>query len=141
GAAHPGVDLRLAADGVYIRADRDQLTRMLNNLVINAEQAIPEGRAPAIELGLDADHKNAILTVSDNGVGIPESRQVDIFDPSFTTKTRGMGLGLAMVRNIVEGFGGSMNLQSQEGVGTTFAIHLPRVDNPSVQQSQIPESP
>ena len=66
-----------------------------------------------------------IISVSDNGCGIAEDQGDKIFEPRFTTKTKGMGLGLAMVKNIIDGFGGKVWYNSKLGVGTTFYVSLP----------------
>lgn len=70
------------------------------------------------------DHK---ITVSDNGIGITEENKSKIFEPKFTTKTSGMGLGLAMVKNIVETYEGSITFTSQSGSGTTFTVTFPKI--------------
>ena len=67
------------------------------------------------------------MTVSDNGDGISEERLTRIFEPKFTTKTHGLGLGLAMVRAIVQGAKGEVTVQSEEGEGTEFEVRLPCV--------------
>lgn len=123
--AHSGVTLRDNRDTGEIEADKDQLTRVLNNLILNAEQAIPADRSPEIILGYRLEEDTVEIWVQDNGVGIPESRREKVFEPSFTTKTQGMGLGLAMVRNIITGFKGTITFESKEGVGTRFVIRLP----------------
>lgn len=130
GAAHENIRLELPEEELSISGDKDQLTRVLNNLILNAEQAIPEGRAPEITVGCLATEGDRVqLYVRDNGVGVPDDKREKIFEPSFTTKTQGMGLGLAMVRNIVKGFNGDITLESTVGKGTTFIIDLPKVIN------------
>lgn len=125
-AAHELVGIQCPEESVHIEADRDQLTRVLNNLILNAEQAIPEGRDPEVVVGYRTIKDDLVeIFVRDNGIGIPESRREKVFEPSFTTKTQGMGLGLAMVKNIVKGFKGEITFESKEGQGTTFIVRLP----------------
>ncbi|MCB0396572.1 MAG: GHKL domain-containing protein [Flavobacteriales bacterium] len=107
-------------------ADKDQLVRVFNNLIKNGIQAIPEDRAGKIEVVLEDEGRQWIIEVRDNGSGIPRDQLDKIFVPNFTTKTGGMGLGLAMVKNIVEGFGGSIWFETSEGKGTVFVIALPK---------------
>jgi nitrogen fixation/metabolism regulation signal transduction histidine kinase len=108
-----------------IRADREQLLRVFNNLLKNAEQSIPEGRVPNITVVLRRTDEQVIAEVRDNGSGIAGADQERIFRPNFTTKSSGMGLGLAMVQRIVEGAGGKVWFETREGQGTTFFVALP----------------
>lgn len=110
---------------VIIQGDKDQLVRAMNNLINNAIQAIPEGREPQISVDLRKEGEEVLISISDNGVGIPEDQAEKIFEPRFTTKTKGMGLGLAMVKSIIDGFRGNIWFESEIGVGTTFYISLP----------------
>ena len=66
------------------------------------------------------------ITVEDNGIGISEENKSKVFEPKFTTKTSGMGLGLAMVKNIVETYKGNITFTSQQGIGTTFTVTFPQ---------------
>jgi nitrogen fixation/metabolism regulation signal transduction histidine kinase len=110
---------------LMVRADREQLLRVFNNLLRNAEQSIPEGRTPRIDLVLRKGAQEVIAEVRDNGSGIAEADRERIFRPNFTTKSSGMGLGLAMVQRIVEGAGGRVWFGTVEGEGTTFFVSLP----------------
>lgn len=105
-----------------LQADRKQLIRALNNLIKNAIQAIPSDREGFILLTLTQNEKSAILTISDNGIGIPETETSKIFQPYFTTKSAGTGLGLAMVKNILQEFGATISFTSEVNKGTTFTI-------------------
>ena len=78
------------------------------------------------ELGLKSSNQHILLSVKDNGIGIPEAQQAKIFEPSFTTKSTGMGMGLAIVQSIVLGHSGRIWLESTPGKGTTFFIELPK---------------
>lgn len=106
--------------------DRTQLIRVVTNLVKNGIQAIPEGKSPKIMVNVFVEEKDVVITVADNGVGITEENKKKIFEPKFTTKTSGMGLGLGMVKNIVETYGGNITFTSQEGKGTVFKVNFPR---------------
>ncbi len=108
-----------------IYGDRDQLVRVMNNLLTNSFQAIPKDREPEIKVKVSRVYDNVLISVSDNGVGIPADQGDKIFEPRFTTKTKGMGLGLAMVKNIVDGFNGKIWYESVLGKGTSFHISLP----------------
>jgi len=108
-----------------IIADKDQLSRVFNNLIKNAIQAIPEDKAGKIEIKLHEKEATVFISITDNGRGIPEETKNKIFVPSFTTKTTGMGLGLAIAKNIIEAIGGNIRFETQENVGTTFFIELP----------------
>jgi signal transduction histidine kinase len=110
---------------VYVRADRSQLVRIITNLMKNAIQAIPEERQGRIHVRLAEDKPDAVLSVEDNGSGIPAEVQEKLFTPYFTTKSSGTGLGLAMTRQMVEAWGGSIRFETEQGEGTTFFIRLP----------------
>ncbi|WP_418646397.1 sensor histidine kinase [Tenacibaculum insulae] len=112
---------------LFAHLDKTQLIRILTNLVKNATQAIKEtDTAPRIEVKVTSDGNNVKITVSDNGKGIANKNKELIFEPKFTTKTSGMGLGLAMIKNIIEAYNGSINFTSTEGVGTVFTVILPK---------------
>ena len=111
---------------ILLKGDKDQLVRVMNNLINNAIQAVPEEREPEIRIGMKKREDHTVLiSVSDNGSGIPDEQKDKIFEPRFTTKTKGMGLGLAMVKNIINGFGGEIWFETELGKGTTFYISLP----------------
>jgi signal transduction histidine kinase len=123
-----GVEVRMKnhnQEDVTVYADPDQISRALSNLVKNAIQAIPSQRKGLIEIGLDSKDQKALVTVSDNGAGIPEQMNGKLFRPNFTTKSGGMGMGLAIVRKIIEDLGGSITFDTTPGEGTTFYIRLP----------------
>ncbi len=103
--------------------DRNILKRALGNLVSNAVQAMPNGG----KLTLKAFQKAAdlVVTVSDTGIGIPDKVKPKLFTPFFTTKSKGQGLGLAVVKRMIEALNGSVTFESIEGNGTTFIVRLP----------------
>ncbi len=111
---------------LYIMADRDQFIRIFTNLVKNAEQAIPKNRQGKIEIIAFSDEKEVIIKISDNGAGIPDELRSKIFTPNFTTKTTGTGLGLAMVKNSIVSFGGTIFFETVINDGTVFVIKLPK---------------
>lgn len=111
----------------FINADRDQLLRCFNNLLKNAIEAIPQGRFGTIEISYLITSKNILLSVKDNGNGIPENLREKIFEPNFTTKSSGTGLGLAFVKNSIENAGGKVWFETIMGIGTTFYFSLPEV--------------
>jgi signal transduction histidine kinase len=106
-------------------ADRNHLTRVLNNLFKNAIQAIPDGKHGIIDLSIYQEEEKVVLKVSDNGSGIPPAIQEKVFVPNFSTKTSGTGLGLAICKSIIESFNGHIRFETEEGVGTTFFVELP----------------
>jgi nitrogen fixation/metabolism regulation signal transduction histidine kinase len=111
---------------VFVMADKEQLMRVFINLVKNGLQSIPEGREGLIRVGLETlkDHKVRI-TFADNGKGIPEEIRDKLFQPNFTTKSGGMGMGLAITHNIIRSFGGSIWYDTVLHQGTTFYVELP----------------
>lgn len=111
---------------IIIKFDRTQLIRVITNLVKNAIQALSPNRTPLITVCVREKDENAIITVEDNGVGISKENTPKIFEPKFTTKTSGMGLGLGMVKNIVETYNGSITFTSEENKGTIFTVTIPK---------------
>ncbi len=110
---------------VYIWADNKQISRALINLIKNAIQAIPEGVKGKVVIELERKDDKALVKVIDNGTGIPEEVRGKLFTPSFTTKSSGMGLGLSMVKNIVQNARGKIWFDTQIGKGTVFYIEFP----------------
>jgi len=108
---------------LLIYGNRDRIEQAMLNLGRNALQAMPEGG----ELCLTAAMKEveAVITFEDTGHGIAEEHSALVFEPFFTTRARGTGLGLALCKKIVEGHGGSITLKSEVGVGTTVTVTLP----------------
>jgi two-component system, NtrC family, nitrogen regulation sensor histidine kinase NtrY len=108
----------------FIYADKEQMLRVCNNLLKNALQAIPKNQQGEINISLTKKDKFFIIKIKDNGTGIEEDKWSKIFTPNFTTKTAGMGLGLAMVKNIVETFGGKIWFETTHETGTSFYVSL-----------------
>ncbi|MCF8238769.1 MAG: GHKL domain-containing protein [Saprospiraceae bacterium] len=115
----------LPQDDLLVNADKNQLIRVLNNLIKNAIQAIPEDRAGRIHIRLYKKDGAAVIEVEDNGTGIPEEMQEKVFMPNFTTKSSGTGLGLAICRNILDMVGGKLYFRTRPGRGSTFFVELP----------------
>ena len=118
-----------------VEADEGQINQVINNLLINADQAMPSGGIIKIEAGNViveegsdlplSEGKYVKLTITDQGIGIPSKYLDKIFDPYFTTKQKGSGLGLATAYSIIKNHSGHIKVESQVGVGTTFYIYLP----------------
>ena len=122
---HAAFTLDLPDHALPVLADREELRRVVINLLTNALQAIPTGTPGEIRLHAWSDAASAYASVSDNGTGIPEEVQPRVFQPSFSTKTSGMGLGLAISRRGVEAVGGTITFATEIGEGTTFTVRLP----------------
>lgn len=111
---------------IIAKFDRTQLIRVVTNLVKNGIQAIPnDSKNPRIEVRVFTEGQNVNITIEDNGSGIAEDTKHKIFEPKFTTKSSGMGLGLAMVKNIVETYNGSITFTTELGKGTVFTVSIP----------------
>lgn len=117
------VDIRIPEDIPSLSLDRRYIKQALLNLIKNAVQAMPEGGVLTVWAQL-RDGRLA-LSFSDTGVGIPEHLKEKIFEPYFTTKETGSGLGLTLVYKIVQEHGGEIEVQSKEGKGTTFTLLFP----------------
>ncbi|WP_136667573.1 ATP-binding protein [Flavobacterium sp. H122] len=115
---------------IITKIDRTQLIRIITNLVKNAIQAIPEEQGnKKIIVSVTKESNYAIIKVQDNGKGIAQEDFERVFEPKFTTKTSGMGLGLAIIKNIIENYNGSITFESELNKGTTFKVTLPIVNN------------
>ncbi len=111
---------------VIAKLDRTQLIRVVTNLVKNAIQAVPDVESPRILVTVVAQDETVKIMVADNGIGIADEFKEKVFEPKFTTKSSGMGLGLGMVKNIVENYNGTIDFTSQKGKGTVFSVKFPR---------------
>ena len=112
-------------DDLYIFADKNHLVRILNNLLKNAIQAIPDDRRGKIEIELKRQDNDAVIRISDNGTGIPDHMKDKVFTPNFTTKSSGTGLGLAIAANMVDSFNGRIYFETRPGKGTDFFVSIP----------------
>ena len=116
----------LADEELFVQADETQVQQVLMNLCLNARDAMPEGgrmRVRTTRVATEGDW--VCLSVSDQGTGIPEAIKPHLFDPFFSTKERGTGLGLAVVRQIVESHGGRIEVTSEAGQGARFEVWWP----------------
>jgi two-component system, NtrC family, nitrogen regulation sensor histidine kinase NtrY len=111
---------------IIARMDRTQLIRVITNLVKNAIQAIPkEQRLKTVKVSIRREEHKVLISVKDNGTGIDPANATQIFEPKFTTKSSGMGLGLGIIKNIIENYKGTITFESESGKGTTFTVCLP----------------
>ncbi|MDT0675292.1 sensor histidine kinase [Autumnicola musiva] len=111
---------------ILAKFDRTQLIRVVTNLVKNAVQALQGKENPKIVVSVEEEEEEVCVTICDNGSGISEENKGKIFEPKFTTKSSGMGLGLAMVKNIVETYNGSISFVSNPDKGTIFKVRFPK---------------
>ncbi|UCF93441.1 MAG: PAS domain S-box protein [Desulfobacterales bacterium] len=130
-------DFEFEADVLFAEVDEGQISQVIHNLILNADQAMPEGGIiyirgeriallPSNALSLEAG-EYAKLTIQDRGTGIKKEHLKKVFDPYFTTKQKGSGLGLAVAYSIIDKHNGRITVDSELGVGTTFSIYLPAV--------------
>jgi signal transduction histidine kinase len=110
-----------------VHGDAETLYRAFSNLIINAIQAMPNGGIFSISSKLDSSSSSLEITFRDTGIGMDETTAKNIFNPFFTTKDKGTGLGLALTRKIIEDHRGTIEVVSKKGMGTTFTVHLPVV--------------
>jgi signal transduction histidine kinase len=111
---------------IIAKIDRTQLIRIITNLVKNAIQAIPDQQEiKSISVSVSKSKDNVLIVVKDNGIGIKEDDLNRIFEPKFTTKNSGMGLGLSIIKNIIENYKGNITFETQYGQGTIFRVSLP----------------
>ena len=113
---------------LFVSGDRDQLRRALVNIIKNAAQAIQNQADGAILVKLETQEQKLRITIMDNGSGIPEADRDRLFEPNFTTKSGGMGLGLAITKSILENCNGEISFQSEPG-NTTFYLDFQVISN------------
>src|SRR5208283_402742 len=131
--------INLDSDLGLVDADEGQIGQVIQNIVLNADQAMPMGGTIVITaknvhaskkgiLQLPKEGKYVEISVQDNGIGISDEHLSKIFDPYFTTKAKGSGLGLATCYSIVRNHGGAIHVSSKVGMGTTFYVYLPAIE-------------
>ena len=108
-----------------VQLDRTQWIRVMTNLIQNGIQSVPAEKPTQIKVQIKVDGKWVEVHVKDNGQGILSQNKDKIFEPKFTTKTKGMGLGLGIVKNIITSHNGSITFQSKKGSGSTFVVKIP----------------
>ena len=133
-----GYDFVIPDDLWSVEVDMAQINRVIHNLIINAEQSMPEGgiiNITAENINIDNNTKLPLkagkyvkISIKDHGVGIPKQYLIKIFDPYFSTKQKGSGLGLTVVYSIINKHDGYITVDSESGIGTTFNIYLPALD-------------
>ena len=140
-------DFSIAEDLWPVDMDVGQMSQVINNIIINSNQAMPEGGTIQVaaenliiedSLGLPVKPGRYIkISITDQGVGILEKHLLHIFDPYFTTKHEGSGLGLATTYSIIKKHDGHITVESQVGVGTTFHIYLPASDRAVSKKEEV----
>ncbi|MGB0166808.1 MAG: sensor histidine kinase, partial [Luteibaculum sp.] len=121
---HVNIEFDFKAEPFTVFMDPIQFKRVLTNLLQNAIQAVPEGDIK-IKLITRETGKEKIIEITDNGIGIPEDQLEKIFQPNFTTKSSGTGLGLAMVKSMLSSASASVEVKSQINKGSTFTLVFP----------------
>jgi two-component system sensor histidine kinase AtoS len=116
--------LSLSAEPLYVSGDASALEQLFLNLILNAAQASSAGGIVRLESALRGDE--IVVGVVDEGLGIDEEDRARVFDPFYSTREEGSGLGLSIVDRIVSAHGGSLTLESEVGVGTRVTVHLRR---------------
>ncbi|MEN3040693.1 MAG: HAMP domain-containing sensor histidine kinase [Bacteroidia bacterium] len=122
---HVALDVQLPAEPLWIEGNLDALQQVLNNLIQNALQALEGTPAPRIQVALFREGNDAVISVQDNGPGIPVEVRERIFEFYFTTRRSGTGLGLAITKGLVERMGGRISFTTEVEQGTTFYVTFP----------------
>lgn len=111
--------------GIFLHTNKEQISRVLINILKNAKESISENTRGVISVSMRKNIKNIAIAVKDNGTGIPEHLKERIFEPKFTTKSTGSGIGLAISKKIAESMGGEIIVRSEENKGSEFIVLLP----------------
>jgi len=109
-----------------LECDPDQLTIAVRNVIDNAQQAIGEREGGKIEVALEGLNDSINLIITDNGIGMSKETLARLFQPYYTEKEGGSGIGTVIIKKVIEGHGGKVGVESEVGVGTTFKLSLPR---------------
>jgi nitrogen-specific signal transduction histidine kinase/ActR/RegA family two-component response regulator len=123
-----------------MEVDAGQISQVVQNIVLNASEAMPEGgivHLTSKNIPLSREGRQIRISIKDTGMGIPESYRTKIFDPYFTTKQKGSGLGLATSYSIVKNHGGSIDVESKQNKGTTFTITLPACEPAALEKKAV----
>jgi two-component system, NtrC family, nitrogen regulation sensor histidine kinase NtrY len=113
---------------ILMHFDKQYLNRVITNITKNAFQSVPKDRTPIIKVDVKISEGFLNIMIADNGDGIPPRAQDSIFIPKFTTKNSGMGIGLPMVKKIIDDYDGTIRFDTEVGLGTTFFIMIPYND-------------
>jgi PAS domain S-box-containing protein len=127
-----GVRIATEVPDLQLMADPHLMHRVLANLILNAVQAMPDGGT--VTVSASADDGSVAISVRDTGIGIPNDAKDKLFKPLFTGKAKGTGLGLAVVKRIVEAHAGQITVESEVGKGSTFTINLPSAEELKVER-------
>ena len=120
------ISFESSKESIVMKLDKEQWIRVMTNLIKNSIQAIPSDREQNINIEISDSTNSVKIIVSDNGLGVLEKNKEKIFEPKFTTKTDGMGLGLGIVKNIINSHRGKISYKSTPNKGTKFTISLPK---------------
>jgi signal transduction histidine kinase len=119
------VTLSIPTQKAWINGDKEMLLRVFNNIIANGVQAVPFDHQAMIQLTVIVQEEIIEIFITDNGTGISDEQLPRIFEPYFTTKSTGTGLGLAMVKQIVESHNGSIRVTATSTAGTTISLVFP----------------
>ena len=143
-------ELHLPEELWAVEVDEGQMSQVIQNLIINADQAMPEGGVITVQASNTEinhtdklpvkDGRYVVVSVTDQGVGIPQEYVTKIFDPYFTTKPKGSGLGLATSYSIMKRHDGFMTVSSELGTGTTFLLYIPAADTIMIENQEEEEA-
>tara|TARA_B110000914_G_scaffold225608_1_gene246866 strand:+ start:386 stop:1786 length:1401 start_codon:yes stop_codon:yes gene_type:complete len=120
------ITLETSNENIFVKLDKEQWIRVMTNLIKNSIQSIPYDRESNIQVKITESSKKIKIVVSDNGLGVSKKNREKIFEPKFTTKSDGMGLGLGIVRSIITSHRGKISYKSKNNKGTDFTISLPK---------------
>ena len=120
------ITLETSDENIFVKLDKEQWIRVMTNLIKNSIQSIPYDRESNIKIKITESSKKVKIIVSDNGLGVSKKNREKIFEPKFTTKSDGMGLGLGIVRSIINSHRGKISYKSKNNKGTDFNISLPK---------------
>jgi PAS domain S-box-containing protein len=127
-----GVSITTAVPDLQLTADPHLMRRVLANLILNAVQAMPDGGT--VTVSASTDDGSVEISVHDTGIGIPNDAKDKLFKPLFTGKAKGTGLGLAVVKRIVDAHAGQITVESEVGKGSTFTVNLPSAEELKVER-------
>lgn len=125
-----GLSVNYPSDPCIIQADESKLKIAFLNIVVNATEAISNGSGK-VDIQLSEKTENYVVEISDNGCGIPSDILAKLFEPYFTSKRNGMGLGLASTLNIIQAHGGTIDVESEVNVGSKFIVSFPKIKDDS----------
>ena len=123
------IEFNSTIDSAMVLVDKEMIGHVFNNLLKNAIQAIPEDRNGKVVVKIYPNDADVVISVTDNGMGISNENRDKLFNVNFTTKTKGMGLGLLVVKNVVDQAKGKIDFTSEVGKGTTFVVSFPLIKN------------